>query len=61
LRWLDSPPGVLAFARPDGFACVVNFRPDPVELPAHQAILLTSGPLPGGRLPTDTAAWLRTH
>jgi alpha-glucosidase len=59
MRWLESPPGVLAFARGDAFACVVNLGPEPVDLPPGEP-LLTSGELAGGRLPTDTAAWLRT-
>jgi alpha-glucosidase len=59
MRWLPSPPGVLAFARDPGFACVLNFSDAPVELPEHDAVLLLSGPLHAGRLPTDTAAWLR--
>jgi hypothetical protein len=32
----------------------------PVPLPAHREVLLTSGPLTGGGLPPDTAAWLCT-
>jgi alpha-glucosidase len=49
---------VLAFTR-DDVACVVNFGADPTPLPQHRAVLLASGELPGGRLPTDTAVWLR--
>lgn len=60
LTWLDAPDGVLAFARPGGFACAVNISAGPVTLPAHEEILLASGPLHGGKLPPDTAAWLRT-
>jgi alpha-glucosidase len=59
VAWLDSTDGgVLAFTRGD-VACVVNFGADPVPLPAHSAVLLASGELPDGRLPTDTAVWLR--
>jgi alpha-glucosidase len=40
---------------------VVNLSAAPVELPAHSALLLASGPLGGdARLPQDTAVWLRT-
>jgi alpha-glucosidase len=60
LRWLDAPPGSLAFARDPGFVCAVNFGADPVPLPPHRKVLLTSGPLDGGGLPPDTAAWLAT-
>ncbi|WP_331481721.1 DUF3459 domain-containing protein, partial [Streptomyces rubrogriseus] len=39
---------------------VVNLSAAPVELPAHSAVLLVSGPLDeAGRLPADTAVWLR--
>jgi alpha-glucosidase len=59
LTWLDAPEGVLAFSRPAGFCCVVNISAQPVPLPPHDEVLLTSGPLSEGLLPPDTAAWLR--
>jgi alpha-glucosidase len=59
LRWLDAAAGVLAFARGEGFACVLNLSGAPVELPPHDSVLLRSGPLEAGLLPPDTAAWLR--
>ncbi|MEU3304127.1 glycoside hydrolase family 13 protein [Streptomyces sp. NPDC006678] len=59
LTWLPHPSGVLAFARQDGLVCVVNLGADQVALPAHDSVLLTSGPLEEGELPRDTAAWLR--
>lgn len=60
LRWLPAAPGVLAFRRGGGLICVVNLAGDPAELPGHTSVLLTSGPLDdAGRLPRDTAAWLR--
>ena len=52
---------MLAFDRPGGFGCVVNLAGAPVPLPPHQELLLASGPLDDGRLPPDTAAWLRTE
>jgi alpha-glucosidase len=58
--WLDAPADVLAFSRTDGLSCVVNLSAQPVPLPAHDELLLTSAPLDGGLLPTDAAAWLRT-
>jgi alpha-glucosidase len=59
LDWLlNQPNGVLAFTRGDIFACVVNLSDEPVVLPPHTEVLLTSGPLDGTRLPPDTAAWL---
>jgi len=59
LRWLEARDGVLAFARGDDFACVVNLSAVAVELPKHEAVLLQSGPLEDGLLAQDTAAWLR--
>ncbi|MET7860659.1 glycoside hydrolase family 13 protein [Streptomyces sp. NPDC005318] len=60
LEWLPTPPGVLAFTRADRLICLVNLTEEPVELPAHTEVLLSSGPLTEeGRLPHDMAAWLR--
>jgi alpha-glucosidase len=59
LRWLPSPPGVLAFAREPAFACVVNLSSAAEPLPEHESVLLASQPLDGATLPPDTAAWLR--
>ena len=56
-HWLSEPEGVLAFRRGD-VGCVVNLSPGPVQLPAG-TVLITSGPLDGGRLPVDTAAWIQ--
>ncbi len=64
MTWLDSAPDVLAFRRgsgPDEVVCVVNLGAEPIELPEHHHILLASSPLDGGRLPTDSTAWLRTR
>jgi alpha-glucosidase len=60
MSWLPSNPDVLAFRRGDEFACVVNMSDGPVALPAHEEIVLASGPLDTGLLPVDTAVWLRT-
>jgi alpha-glucosidase len=51
--------GVLAFTRGDRFACWVNVSAEPVTLPPGREVLLASGPLLDGALPTDTAVWLR--
>ena len=53
-------PEVLAFRRGDSFVCVVNTGDTPVALPAHERVLLSSAPLEDGRLPGDSAAWLRS-
>ncbi|WFB06050.1 glycoside hydrolase family 13 protein [Streptomyces sp. LX-29] len=57
LRWLDSPPQVLAFVRGDGLVCAINFGTDPVPAPVPGAPLLASGDCPEGTLPGSTAAW----
>ncbi|WP_371502601.1 glycoside hydrolase family 13 protein [Kitasatospora sp. NBC_00374] len=57
VRWLESPPGVLAFARGEGFVCAVNFGDGPAPAPVAAAPLLASGPCPPGVLPAATAAW----
>lgn len=58
MTWLDAGLSVVAFSRPGNFACYVNFGA-PYELPPGSELLLSSGPLDGNRLPTDTAVWLR--
>ena len=60
MTWLPAPEGVLAFDR-GGVACVANISPGPVDLPPHSEILLASAPLTDGRLPADTAVWLRVR
>jgi alpha-glucosidase len=37
----------------------VNFGPDLADLPAGD-VVLASGPLHDGRIPTDTAVWIRS-
>ena len=58
MRWLDSPAGVLSFAREPGFVFIANFGAAPVPLPGHREVLLATEPLPGALLPPDAAAWL---
>jgi alpha-glucosidase len=57
--WLDASADVLAFGRSRGFRCMVNLSAEAVPLPSGAELLLASGPLDGGLLPPDTAAWLR--
>ncbi|MFE6622627.1 glycoside hydrolase family 13 protein [Streptomyces sp. NPDC057740] len=60
LTWLPAPEGVLAFRRGEGALCLVNLADPPVDLPAHTELLVSSAPLDTeGRLPKDTAVWLR--
>jgi alpha-glucosidase len=59
LRWLDTPPDMLAVARHPGFMCLVNLSAQPSPLPAGGRVLLASSPMTAaGLLPADTAAWL---
>jgi Glycosidases len=58
IAWLETPEEVLAFTR-GPLTCVLNCGDGPVPLPAHREVLLASGPVTGGELPPDTAAWLR--
>jgi alpha-glucosidase len=60
LRWLDSDGDVLAFSRGADFVCLVNLGPEPAALPEGSSVLLASDDLVDGRLPEDTAVWLRT-
>jgi alpha-glucosidase len=56
--WITGQPGVLSFARGDGFVFALNLTGAPVVLPPHSAVLLTSTPLVDGCLPPDGAAWV---
>ena len=57
LTWVPAGGSVLHFVRPNGWQSVTNFGTGLVELPAGM-ILLSSGPLAGGKLPADTTAWI---
>ncbi|MFF3624533.1 glycoside hydrolase family 13 protein [Streptomyces sp. NPDC002467] len=60
LTWHSAPEGVLLFTRP-GFACTLNTRPTPVELPAPGRPVLSSAPVETDgrtvRLPADSCTW----
>jgi alpha-glucosidase len=58
LRWISEPGTVLAFARGDGFACIVNFGPEAIPLPPGD-VLIASRDLQGGAIPEDTTVWVR--
>ncbi len=61
MSWIDTEPGVLAFTRDPGFACVVNFNGAPAAIPTALSggdVLVASTPFDGGLLPADTAVWL---
>jgi alpha-glucosidase len=56
-RWLPTEPGVLAFTRGDGLACIVNCSPQPVCAPSGSRLLLGSDAEVGEKLPPDSAGW----
>jgi alpha-glucosidase len=58
LQWhASASTEVLHFSRPGGWHSVTNFGTEPVELP-EGTVVVSSGPLDGGKLPSDTTAWL---
>ncbi|MDO0934793.1 glycoside hydrolase family 13 protein [Streptomyces sp. DG2A-72] len=58
LTWVaDTPPGVLAFARGDGWRCVANLSDTAIALPPGE-VLLGSRPIEDGRIGPDTTVWL---
>ncbi|MFW2380347.1 MAG: glycoside hydrolase family 13 protein [Acidimicrobiales bacterium] len=57
ITWDDDVHDVLAFNRPGGVTCWVNFGPSPVALPEGIEVLLTSDNVDQNQLPTDTAVW----
>jgi alpha-glucosidase len=60
MTWIEAGKDVVAFSRPGNFACYINFGVA-IEIPAGAKVLISSGPLEGNSLPTDTAVWLRVN
>jgi alpha-glucosidase len=64
LQWIDSEPGVLAFAREPGFACVVNVGATSAAMPAGlvgaQLLLCSATPETATELAAGSALWLQT-
>ncbi|WP_286346787.1 glycoside hydrolase family 13 protein [Frondihabitans sucicola] len=58
--WVTAATDVVAFRRGD-LVVVTNLGAEAVSLPEHSAILLSSSPLDGDLLPSDTTVWLRTR
>jgi alpha-glucosidase len=58
MRWIDAGKDVVAYSRSGNFACYINFGAA-LELPQGAKVLISSGPLAGNSLPTDTSVWLR--
>ncbi|MEI7723371.1 MAG: glycoside hydrolase family 13 protein [Actinomycetota bacterium] len=59
MTWIEAGKDVVAFSRLGNFACYINFGAA-IDLPKGSAVLISSGPLDGDKIPTDTAVWLRT-
>ncbi|MFI7066270.1 glycoside hydrolase family 13 protein [Kribbella sp. NPDC050124] len=57
LTWVEGGDDVLHFIRPGGWQSITNFGAAPIELP-EAAVVLSSGPLEGDKLPSATTAWL---
>ncbi|MFD8595720.1 glycoside hydrolase family 13 protein [Kitasatospora sp. NPDC059646] len=57
LRWLETPPNVLAFTRGDGLLVATNFGTTPAPAPVTGTPLLSSAPCPPDVLPPATTAW----
>ena len=60
MTWIEAGKDVVAFSRPGNFACYINFGAA-IEIPAGAKVLISSGPLEGNSIPTDTAVWLRVN
>jgi alpha-glucosidase len=60
MTWIEAGKDVVAFSRPGNFACYINFGAA-IEIPAGAKVLISSGPLEGNFIPTDTAVWLRVN
>jgi alpha-glucosidase len=58
MSWIEAEADVVAFSRAGNFACYINFGAA-IEIPAGAKVLISSGPLEGNSIPTDTAVWLR--
>ncbi|MGI6879289.1 glycoside hydrolase family 13 protein [Microbacterium sp. gxy059] len=58
LEWIDAPPTCVAFRTGD-VTVIANTGADPVALPAGADVLVSSGPLDGDLVPSDTTVWLR--
>lgn len=57
LEWVETGPDILAFRRASGLTCLVNMGTEPIGLPEGE-VVLSSGTLTEGQVPTDTAVWV---
>ncbi|HUW78387.1 MAG TPA: glycoside hydrolase family 13 protein [Candidatus Nanopelagicaceae bacterium] len=59
MSWLPSQEQVLLFERGDGFLCLINFAGIEVQLPDQTKVIISSVPITGNLVPSDTAVWLQ--
>ena len=60
ITMIDVAPDVLAYQRGSGLRCLTNMGDQPIPLPSHEEILLSSNPdQDQSELAPDTAIWLR--
>lgn len=57
LEWVKSAKKVVHFTRPGGWHSITNFGKKPAKLPAG-TVMISSGPIIDGKLPTNTTAWV---
>jgi alpha-glucosidase len=58
MEWIKQGEKVVAFSRPGGFQCWVNFGKT-IKIPKGSKVLLSSIPLEGRKLPKDAAVWFK--
>jgi alpha-glucosidase len=57
LEWFDDQDGVIHFIRAGSWHSVTNFSTEAVDLPDGR-VVVCSGELDAGKLPSDTTAWV---
>jgi alpha-glucosidase len=60
ITWLEVNNDVVAFSRPGGFVCYLNLG-DAITLPENAKVLVSSQPLSGNKIPTDTSVWFELN
>ncbi|GMA36019.1 hypothetical protein GCM10025876_22230 [Demequina litorisediminis] len=58
LQWVEAGEHVIAFRRGDRLLSLTNLGSEPMALPDHHGIVLSSTPLVHGALPSDCTVWL---
>jgi alpha-glucosidase len=58
LQWIPTTTAeVIHFVRPNGWQCIMNFNAKSYKLPAGK-VVLSSGPIVGGKIGANTTVWL---